>query len=94
MFQEVPEGYRPSDWLSAVIPKKFPYYPQMGDEIMFFKEGYQLYLDAVSHRKIYQLTPTQLNPWGKMNIKVILYLHVVDISRNAIGHKFVIYGDQ
>lgn len=72
MFQEAPEGYRPSDWLSAVIPKKFPYYPQMGDEIMFFKEGYQLYLDAVSHRKIYQLTPTQLNPWGKTNIKVIL----------------------
>ncbi|XP_054271446.1 bromodomain and WD repeat-containing protein 3-like isoform X1 [Macrosteles quadrilineatus] len=77
--QEVPEGYRPSEWLSAVIPKKFPYYPQMGDEVMFFKEGYQLYLDAVLHRKIYQPTPAQLHPWGKINIKEPELVKVVGI---------------
>jgi hypothetical protein len=57
-----------------VIPKKFPYYPQMGDEVMFFNQGYQLYLKAVNDKKVYELTKSQYEPWGKLTLKVrIIY---------------------
>lgn len=92
----MPELYRPSEWLSEVVAKKFPYYPQMGDEVLFFKEGYQLYLDAVRQRKVYELAPSQITPWGKLNIKVcisgvyyfkfvfyLLYYFVIDVDRTA-----------
>lgn len=35
---EIPEPYRPSEWLCAVLPRKAPYHPQMGDECMYFKQ--------------------------------------------------------
>lgn len=69
-FQEVPEEYRPSEWLAETVPKKAPYYPQMGDEVMFFQQGYNLYLDAVQNKNIYKVRPAQLNPWGKIKLKV------------------------
>lgn len=69
--QEIPELYRPSEWLSEVIPKKFPYYPQMGDEVMFFAQGYELYIKAVQDRKVYELAKSQLRPWGNIQLKVI-----------------------
>lgn len=78
--QEVPELYRPSEWLSEVVAKKFPYYPQMGDEVLFFKQGYQLYLDAVRQRKVYELAPSQITPWGKLNIKEPELVKVIGIK--------------
>lgn len=52
------------------MPKKAPYYPQMGDEVMFFQQGYNLYLNAVQNKSIYKVRPAQLNPWGKIKLKV------------------------
>lgn len=68
--QDIPEEYRPSEWLSETMPKKAPYYPQMGDEVMFFQQGYNLYLNAVQNKNIYTVRPAQLNPWGKIKLKV------------------------
>lgn len=36
---EIPENFRPPEWLSEVIPRKAPYYPQMGDEVVYFRQG-------------------------------------------------------
>jgi hypothetical protein len=68
--QDVPEEYRPSEWLAETSPKKAPYYPQMGDEVMFFQQGYNLYLNTVQNKNIYKVRPAQLNPWGKIKLKV------------------------
>lgn len=38
---EIPEEYKPPEWLSEVIPKKAPYYPQMGDEVVYFRQGHE-----------------------------------------------------
>lgn len=67
---EIPELYRPSEWLSEVVPKKFPYYPQMGDEVVFFAQGYALYLKAVTERNVYQVAKSQLRPWGNLSLPV------------------------
>lgn len=68
-MDEVPEAFRPSEWLTAVIPRKAPYYPQMGDEIVYFREGHQLYITAVKNKKVYELGKNS-EPWTKMDLKV------------------------
>jgi len=70
-IREVPEIYRPSEWLTEVIPRKAPYYPQMGDEIVYFRQGHKFYLDAIRNKKVYELSP-RCEPWTKINIRVCL----------------------
>lgn len=60
---EIPELYRPAEWLSEVIPRKAPYYPQMGDEIVYFRQGHQRYLEAVRLKKVYKLSHSS-EPWN------------------------------
>lgn len=79
---ELPEAYRPSEWLSQVIPKKSPYSPQMGDEVMFFKEGYQKYLEAVNSKKVYDAGP-RCEPYEKYNLQVILVCHQTSLYSNV-----------
>lgn len=35
----VPEILRPSDMRTPVVPCRAPYYPQMGDEVIYFRQG-------------------------------------------------------
>ncbi|EFN89603.1 PH-interacting protein isoform X2 [Harpegnathos saltator] len=77
--REVPEAYRPSEWLTEVIPRKAPYYPQMGDEIVYFRQGHKLYLDAIRNKKVYELSP-RCEPWTKMNIRAQEFVKVVGIK--------------
>jgi hypothetical protein len=35
-LDEIPPEYLPSAWLAEYVPKKSPYFPQMGDEVMFY----------------------------------------------------------
>lgn len=35
--EELPELYRPGEWLTAVAPRKAPYHPQMGDVCLYFR---------------------------------------------------------
>lgn len=58
-FDEVPSEYQPPKWLSEVIPRKAPYYPQMGDQIMFFQQGYKYYLEAVKTKDVYKVAGRQ-----------------------------------
>lgn len=53
-----------------MLPKKSPYCPQMGDILMFFEQGYNLYLEAVEAKKVYKLKTTQSTPWGELELKV------------------------
>lgn len=39
-LDRIPESFRPSEWLSEVVPRRTPYFPQMGDEIIYFRQGY------------------------------------------------------
>jgi hypothetical protein len=32
-------SFQPIDWLSSIKPHKLPFYPQMGDEVMYFRKG-------------------------------------------------------
>lgn len=77
---EVPEIYKPSEWLAEVVPKKAPYYPQMGDEVMFFKQGYTKYVDAVRAKGIYELSRLRSAPWGNLILEEPELVKVVGIK--------------
>ncbi|XP_063225616.1 PH-interacting protein isoform X2 [Bacillus rossius redtenbacheri] len=76
---EVPEAYRPSEWLSEVIPRKAPYYPQMGDEVMYFRQGHQMYLNAVRSKRVYELNP-RCEPWAKRRIRAHELVKIIGIK--------------
>ena len=69
---EVPEAFRPTEWLSEVIPRKAPYYPQMGDEVIYFRQGHQFYLSAVRAKNVYEVGPRS-EPWARQKIRVSMY---------------------
>nr|XP_003706685.1 PREDICTED: PH-interacting protein isoform X1 [Megachile rotundata] len=78
-IDDIPEVFRPSEWLTEIIPRKAPYYPQMGDEIVYFRQGHQFYLDAVKNKKVYELGP-RCEPWSKVNIRAQEFVKVVGIK--------------
>lgn len=76
---EIPESYRPPEWLSEVIPKKTPYYPQMGDEVVYFRQSHQRYLDAVRSKKVYKLS-NNAEPWVQYDLRDNEVVKVIGIK--------------
>lgn len=76
---EIPELYRPTEWLTEVIPRKAPYYPQMGDEVVYFRQGHQRYLDAVRNKNLYKLNNNS-EPWNQMNLRDHEFVKVIGIK--------------
>ncbi|XP_063869262.1 PH-interacting protein-like isoform X2 [Scylla paramamosain] len=66
---EIPEEYRPPEWLTEIVPKKAPYFPQMGDELIYFMQGHMLYVEAVMNRKLYTVDKRNL-PWNRTTNKL------------------------
>jgi bromodomain and WD repeat domain-containing protein 1/3 len=66
---EVPEAFHPTEWLLEVIPHKAPYYPQMGDEVMYFRQVHQMYLNAIHAKNVYEVGPRS-EPWARQTIRV------------------------
>ncbi len=68
-LDQIPPEYLPSSWLAEYIPKKSPYFPQMGDEVMYLKQGHVGYINLVKHRNCY-----------KLNMREQQWLHRDDIQ--------------
>ncbi|KAK9743640.1 Bromodomain [Popillia japonica] len=78
-IKEVPENYKPSDWLAETMPKKVPYFPQMGDEVVYFRQGHQLYVTAVQTKKVYEMNAKDF-PWIKNQLKDCEFVKIVGIK--------------
>lgn len=52
---ELPAEFIPPEWLSSVKPRKTPYVPQIGDEVVYFRQGHELYIQAVREKQLYEL---------------------------------------
>ncbi|XP_045122866.1 bromodomain and WD repeat-containing protein 3-like isoform X2 [Portunus trituberculatus] len=68
-LDEIPEEFRPPEWLTETFPKKAPYFPQMGDELIYFMQGHMLYVEAVMNRKLYTVDKRNL-PWTRTTNKL------------------------
>lgn len=76
---EIPEIYRPAEWLSEVIPRKAPYYPQMGDEVVYFRQGHQRYIEAVRLKKVYKVSHSS-EPWSFHSLRDRELVRVIGIK--------------
>ncbi|KAF6036258.1 BRWD3 [Bugula neritina] len=61
--KELEDCFNP-DWLTTDSPQKSPYFPQMGDEVMYFYRGHKSYVDRVRNIRLYD--PKNL-PWEKVS---------------------------
>lgn len=76
---EIPDEYKPPEWLSEVIPKKAPYYPQMGDEVVYLRQGHERYFEHVKNKKLYQLTG-KFEPWQQLELREHEFCKVIGIK--------------
>jgi len=45
--------FRPSEWLGEVIAKRSPYFPQLGDDLVYYREGNKTYVNKVEKENLY-----------------------------------------
>ena len=76
---DITEQYIPSPWLSESIPRKSPYFPQIGDVLMYFKQGHQKYLDLVKERKAYKVNEKE-QQWRRKNLKEPCMVTIMEIK--------------
>jgi len=63
---ELAPEFRPPEWLTDVVARTTPYFPQMGDEVIYFVQGHQQYVDAVKNNSVYRIDADRNQPWHKM----------------------------
>lgn len=79
---EIPEEFRPPEWLTETFPKKAPYFPQMGDELIYFMQGHMLYVEAVMNRKLYTIDKRNL-PWNRTTNKLRVSVNSVHLNKSV-----------
>ncbi|XP_041851366.1 bromodomain and WD repeat-containing protein 3 [Melanotaenia boesemani] len=77
--REVSNEFRPSPWITDVIPRKSPFVPQMGDEVIYFRQGHEAYVEAVSRSELYPIN-LEKQPWRKMELRDQEFVKITGIK--------------
>lgn len=67
--------FNPPVWLTRTNSQCSPYIPQIGDIVMYFVQGHELYINEVKDKKMYEIDEKTL-PWNKCEF--------IDVSRCVI----------
>ncbi|XP_067852945.1 bromodomain and WD repeat-containing protein 3 isoform X2 [Heptranchias perlo] len=79
MEGEPSEEWIPPAWIRDTIPRRSPFVPQMGDEVIYFRQGHEAYVKAVKKAKIYNVN-LQKQPWNKLELREQEIVKVVGIK--------------
>ncbi|KAM9318229.1 bromodomain and WD repeat-containing protein 3 [Pholidichthys leucotaenia] len=79
MNREVSNEFRPSPWITDVIPRKSPFVPQMGDEVIYFRQGHEAYVEAVRRSELYPIN-LEKQPWKKMELRDQEFVKITGIK--------------
>ena len=74
------EDFQPPTWLSETNPKKAPYFPQIGDVLMLFKEGYEKYIEIVELRNVYKMNKKEQHWTKRKNLNDATLVKVSEIK--------------
>ncbi|KAF7644935.1 hypothetical protein LDENG_00213400 [Lucifuga dentata] len=77
--REVSNEFRPSPWITDVVPRKSPFVPQMGDEVIYFRQGHEAYVEAVSRNEVYPINLDK-QPWKKMELRDQEFVKITGIK--------------
>ncbi|XP_028656036.2 bromodomain and WD repeat-containing protein 3 isoform X1 [Erpetoichthys calabaricus] len=69
----------PPSWIIDVIPRKSPFVPQIGDEVIYFRQGHEAYVEAVKRNNIYNIN-LEKQPWRKMELRDQEFVKIVGIK--------------
>ncbi|KAG2457318.1 BRWD1 protein, partial [Polypterus senegalus] len=69
----------PPSWIIDVIPRKSPFVPQIGDEVIYFRQGHEAYVEAVNRNNIYNIN-LEKQPWRKMELRDQEFVKIVGIK--------------
>ncbi|KAH6927271.1 hypothetical protein HPB50_001232 [Hyalomma asiaticum] len=70
---------RHPEWLMDMVPRKTPYFPQIGDEVVYFHQGHQSYVQAVKRCRVYHVRD-QAQPWVRHRLREQELLRVLDVK--------------
>ncbi|XP_062870970.1 PH-interacting protein [Trichomycterus rosablanca] len=62
------EEWLPSPWITDTVPRRCPFAPQMGDEVYYFRQGHEAYVEMAKKNKIFSINPKK-QPWHKMELR-------------------------
>ncbi|KAG9269785.1 PH-interacting protein isoform X2 [Astyanax mexicanus] len=73
------EEWLPSAWITDTVPRRCPFTPQMGDEVYYFRQGHEAYVEMAKKDKIFSINPKK-QPWHKMELREQELLKIVGIK--------------
>ncbi|KAM8965156.1 bromodomain and WD repeat-containing protein 3 isoform 7-T7 [Sarcophilus harrisii] len=76
---EPSEEWLAPQWILDTLPRRSPLVPQMGDELIYFRQGHEAYVRAVRKAKIYSIN-LQKQPWNKMDLREQEFVKTVGIK--------------
>ena len=74
---------KPPHWITDSIPRRCPYIPQMGDEVVYLRQGHECYYEPVKRMKLYKIE-LKKQPWYKRKLRVSQ-----TGANSPIGHRIV-----
>ncbi|XP_076874728.1 PH-interacting protein isoform X2 [Brachyhypopomus gauderio] len=69
----------PSSWVTDTVPRRCPFTPQMGDEVYYFRQGHEAYVEMAKKNKIFSINPKK-QPWHKMELREQELVKIVGIK--------------
>ncbi|XP_025908808.1 bromodomain and WD repeat-containing protein 1 [Nothoprocta perdicaria] len=75
--------WHPPVWITDTALRRSPFVPQMGDEVIYFRQGHEAYIEAVRRNNIYELNPHK-EPWRKVVLRDQELVKIVGI-RYEVG---------
>ncbi|KAM3934677.1 bromodomain and WD repeat-containing protein 1 [Leptodactylus fuscus] len=81
--REISNDCRPSNWITDTTPRRSPFVPQMGDEVVYFRQGHEAYINAVQRSNL-GIGNTLKEPWRKCMLRDQELVKIVGI-RYEIG---------
>ncbi|XP_030641693.1 PH-interacting protein [Chanos chanos] len=73
------EEWLPSAWITDTVPRRCPFTPQMGDEVYYFRQGHEAYVEMAKRNKIFSINPKK-QPWHKMELREQELMKIVGIK--------------
>ncbi|XP_072296250.1 PH-interacting protein [Eucyclogobius newberryi] len=73
------EEWLPSAWITDTAPRRCPYIPQMGDEVYYFRQGHDAYVEMAKQKKIFSINPKK-QPWHKMELREQELMKIVGLK--------------
>lgn len=73
------EEWLPSSWITDTVPRRCPYIPQMGDEVYYFRQGHEAYVEMAKTKKIFSINPKK-QPWHKMELREQELMKIVGLK--------------